>query len=447
MMFGETKIPATAVPSKSLTGEIEVPGDKSISHRALLLGAIANGKTRISGLLESEDVLNTANAVAALGAIVLRDGNDWLVQGTGNGALLAPEGPLDFGNSGTGARLAMGLVSPYDFATRFIGDASLSSRPMGRILNPLREMGLQVEQSSSGKPDQLPLTIRGVRHMAPISYKVPVPSAQVKSAVLLAGLNIAGITEVIEPVMTRDHTERMLAGFGAEINVHINDDGARHISLVGQLKLDAQDITVPGDPSSASFAAVAGLIVPNSDITIKNILLNETRTGLFKTLQEMGADLSIENEHQSSGETIGDIRVRTSLLKGVTVPADRAPSMIDEYPVLAVAAGFAKGETAMLGLEELRVKECDRLAVTAKCLQQNGVDCTEDGNSLVVRGGPVEGGGNIETHFDHRIAMSFLVMGQAAENPVSVDDVSPIATSFPEFIELMNGLGAKIQQA
>ncbi len=434
------------MPSKGLTGKIEVPGDKSISHRALLLGAIASGQTRISGLLESEDVLNTARAVASLGAIVSRDGNDWLVQGTGNGALLAPERPLDFGNSGTGARLAMGLVAPYDFATRFVGDASLSSRPMGRILNPLREMGLQVEQSSSGRPDQLPLTICGARHMAPISYIVPVPSAQVKSAVLLAGLNTPGMTEVIEPVMTRDHTERMLAGFGADINIHTDHDGARHILLVGQGELKAQMITVPGDPSSASFAVVAGLIVPNSEVTIKNILLNETRTGLFKTLREMGADLLVNNERQSGGETIGDIRVRTSALNGVTVPADRAPSMIDEYPVLAVAAGFAKGETKMLGLEELRVKECDRLAVTARCLQQNGVDITEANSSLVVRGGSVKGGGNIETLLDHRIAMSFLVMGMAAENPVSVDDISPIATSFPEFVELMNGLGAKIRQ-
>ena len=309
--------------------------------------------------------------------------------------MLKPETALDFGNSGTGVRLAMGLVAPYDFKVKFIGDASLSSRPMGRILNPLREMGLQVHQHSKTN-DQLPLSIKGSRNMAPISYRVPMPSAQVKSAVLLAGLNIPGTTTVIEPVMTRDHTERMLAGFGADISIKIDADDERHISIVGQGQLQGQYITVPGDPSSASFAVVAGLIVPNSEIRIKNILLNPSRIGLFTSLMEMGADLKISNERESGGELIGDITVRASRLKGVTIPELRAPSMIDEYPILAVAASFAEGETRMLGLDELRVKECDRLAVTAVGLVQNGVDCEEGENSLTIRGSAaVKGGGKI----------------------------------------------------
>ena len=445
MSHGEKKVPATALPSKNLSGRIHVPGDKSISHRSLLLGGVASGETRVSGLLESEDVLNTSKAMVALGATISKDGDEWVIFGTGNGALLKPDDALDFGNSGTGARLAMGLVAPYDFETKFIGDASLSSRPMGRILNPLREMGLQVQQHSS-VDDQLPLTISGSRHMAPITYRVPMPSAQVKSAVLLAGLNLPGTTTVLEPVMTRDHTERMLAGFGADISIETDGDQARKITIVGQGSLVGQNITVPGDPSSASFAVVAGLIVPDSEICIKNILLNPSRIGLFTSLIDMGADLKISNERESGGELIGDITVRTSKLKGVTVPAERAPSMIDEYPVLAVAASFAEGETIMLGLDELRVKECDRLAVTATGLAQNGVDCEEGDNSLTVRGGAsVKGGGTIETHLDHRIAMSFLIMGLAADNPVSVDDVSIINTSFPEFLGLMSKLGARIE--
>jgi 3-phosphoshikimate 1-carboxyvinyltransferase len=444
MSHGEKKVPATALPSINLSGQIHVPGDKSISHRSLLLGGVASGETRVSRLLESEDVLNTAKAMAALGATISKDGDEWVIFGTGNGALLKPDGALDFGNSGTGARLAMGLVAPYDFETKFIGDASLSSRPMGRILNPLREMGLQVQQHSS-VDDQLPLTISGSRYMAPITYRVPMPSAQVKSAVLLAGLNIPGTTTVIEPVMTRDHTERMLAGFGADISVETDSDQVRIISIVGQGKLEGQNITVPGDPSSASFAVVAGLIVPDSEICIKNILLNPSRIGLFTSLIEMGADLKISNKRESGGELIGDITVRTSKLKGVTVPASRAPSMIDEYPVLSIAASFAEGETRMLGLDELRVKECDRLTVTAVGLALNGVDCKEAGNSLIVRGGnSVKGGGSVETHLDHRIAMSFLIMGLAAKNEVSVDDVNIINTSFPEFLSLMRGLGARI---
>ena len=436
-----TPVPLTSSPVQGLSGTINVPGDKSISHRSLILGAVADGQTTITGLLEADDVMATAGAMKALGAKVEKVGDRWLVNGMGNGALLEPTGPLDFGNAGTGSRLTMGLVTGYDFPVSFIGDASLSSRPMGRVLNPLRETGLQVDTAEG---DRLPLTVHGAPLPAPITYTVPVASAQVKSAVLLAGLNIAGTTTVIEPVMTRDHTEKMLKGFGANITVTTSEDGVRHISLVGQTDLQAQDVTVPGDPSSSSFAIVAGLIVPDSDLTVENVLLNPTRTGLFDTLLEMGADLQISNRRQSGGEDIGDIRVRTSNLKGVTVPAERAPSMIDEYPVLAVAAAFAEGETKMLGLEELRVKECDRLAVTARGLEANGVDCTEGEDTLAVRGGPVQGGGDVETYLDHRIAMAFLVMGMAAEKPVSVDDTVMINTSFREFVPLMTSLGAKL---
>lgn len=437
-----TPVPLTSSPVQGLSGTINVPGDKSISHRSLILGAVADGQTKITGLLEADDVMATAGAMKALGAKVEKIGDEWLVNGMGNGALLEPNGPLDFGNAGTGSRLTMGLVTGYDFPVSFIGDASLSSRPMGRVLNPLRETGLQVD---SAEGDRLPLTIHGAPLPAPITYRVPVASAQVKSAVLLAGLNIAGTTTVIEPIMTRDHTEKMLQGFGAKITVTTNKDGTRHISLVGQTDLLAQDVTVPGDPSSSSFAIVAGLIVPGSDLTVENVLLNPTRTGLFDTLLEMGADLQISNRRQSGGEDIGDIRVRTSKLKGVTIPAERAPSMIDEYPVLAVAASFAEGETKMLGLDELRVKECDRLAVTARGLEANGVDCTEGEDDLTIRGGAVPGGGNVETHLDHRIAMAFLVMGMAAEQPVSVDDTVMINTSFREFVPLMTSLGAMLK--
>jgi 3-phosphoshikimate 1-carboxyvinyltransferase len=438
-----TPVPMTSSPVTQLTGSISVPGDKSISHRSRLLGAIADGQTRVSGLLEADDVMATAGAMRALGANIRKQGDTWLVDGMGNGALLEPTEPLDFGNAGTGSRLAMGLVAGYDFPVSFVGDASLSSRPMGRVLNPLRETGLQVD---SAEGDRLPLTVHGAPMPLPITYRVPVASAQVKSAILLAGLNIAGTTTVIEPVMTRDHTEKMLAGFGAEITISVDDDGARHISVKGQTDLTAQDIVVPCDPSSSSFPIVAALIVPGSDVTVKNVLLNPTRTGLFDTLVEMGADLTISNRRVSGGEDIGDIRVRHSLLKGVTVPADRAPSMIDEYPVLSVAASFAEGETVMLGLEELRVKECDRLAATARGLEANGVECVEGEDTLTVRGGAgvVSGGGAVQTLLDHRIAMSFLVMGMASQKPVAVDDTFMINTSFREFAPLMTSLGANL---
>jgi 3-phosphoshikimate 1-carboxyvinyltransferase len=436
--------PLSALPSGPLTGRVTVPGDKSISHRALMLGALAIGETRIEGLLEADDVLATAAAMRGFGASVERDGEGtWRVSGLGTGGLLEPEGVLDFGNAGTGARLTMGIAGAHPFATTFVGDASLSRRPMGRVLEPLREMGTEVIARTG---DRLPLTLRGADPMAPIVYRVPVPSAQVKSAVLLAGLNIEGVTTVIEPVATRDHTERMLQGFGADISVAVDADGARVIRLVGRPELRGQAIVVPADPSSAAFLIVAGLLVEGSELTVENVLLNPARTGLLTTLREMGADLLIKNERLSGGEAIGDVRVRASRLKGVTVPAERAPAMIDEYPVLAVAASFAEGRTVMEGLEELRVKESDRLAAVARGLEANGVVCSEGKASLAVEGGRARGGGRVATHLDHRIAMSFLVMGLAAERPVTVDDTAMIATSFPSFVPLLSKLGARFSE-
>jgi 3-phosphoshikimate 1-carboxyvinyltransferase len=433
--------PLTALPSGPLRGRVVVPGDKSISHRSLMLGALAIGETMVTGLLESADIMATADAMRAFGARIERDADGlWHVHGLGTGGLLEPQGVIDFGNAGTGVRLTVGIAGAHAFATTFTGDASLVKRPMARVLEPLREMGAEVISRSG---DRLPLTIRGADPMAPIVYRVPVPSAQVKSAVLFAALNIEGVTTVIEPVATRDHTERMLKGFGADISTTPDGDGATVIRLVGRPKLKAQPVTVPADPSSAAFLIVAGLLVPDSDVTVANVLLNPARTGLLTTLREMDADLSIENERLSGGETIGDVRVRASRLKGVTVPPERAPSMIDEYPVLAIAASFAEGRTLMQGLEELRVKESDRLAAVARGLAANDVSCREGEASLVVEGGRVRGGGNIATHLDHRIAMSFLVMGLAAERPVTVDDSETIGTSFPSFVELLRGLGAK----
>ncbi len=446
MSHAEDVVPATARRSPALSGTARVPGDKSISHRSFMFGGLASGQTRITGLLEGEDVMRTGEAMKAMGARIEKHGAEWVIDGTGNGALLEPEGPLDFGNAGTGSRLTMGLVGTYDMETTFIGDASLSKRPMGRVLDPLRQMGVQVVKSAEG--DRMPLTLRGPRAAAPIRYRVPMASAQVKSAVLLAGLNTPGITTVIEPVMTRDHTEKMLKGFGANLEVETDSEGVRHIRIEGQGKLTGQVIAVPGDPSSAGFPLVAALIVPGSDVTIENVLMNPTRTGLLLTLQEMGGRIEVLNRRNAGGEDVADLRVRGSELKGVTVPAGRAPSMIDEYPVLAVAASFAEGETLMQGLEELRVKESDRLAAVARGLEVNGVDCTEGKDWLSVRGRPGGkgiGGGTVATHLDHRIAMSFLVMGLTAEKSVTVDDRAMIATSFPEFMDLMRGLGAEIE--
>jgi 3-phosphoshikimate 1-carboxyvinyltransferase len=444
--------PATARKSSALSGTARVPGDKSISHRSMMFGGLASGETRVTGLLEGEDVMRTGAAMKAMGAHIEKHGAEWVIRGTGNGALLQPEGPLDFGNAGTGSRLTMGLVGTYDMETTFIGDASLSGRPMGRVLEPLRQMGVQVLKATPG--DRMPITLHGPKHAAPITYRVPMASAQVKSAVLLAGLNTPGITTVIEPVMTRDHTEKMLKGFGANLSVETDERGVRHIFIEGQGKLTGQTIAVPGDPSSAGFPLVAALIVPGSDIVIENVLMNPTRTGLLLTLQEMGGKIDILNPRNAGGEDVADLRVRYSELKGVAVPPERAPSMIDEYPVLAVAASFAEGETLMQGLEELRVKESDRLSAVANGLKLNGVDCTEGEASLAVRGKPGGKGlgghpngqdTTVQTHLDHRIAMSFLVMGLATEKPVTIDDAAMIATSFPEFMGLMKGLGAEIE--
>ncbi|MBD9637727.1 3-phosphoshikimate 1-carboxyvinyltransferase [Ensifer sp. ENS07] len=447
MSHGSGPRPATARKSADLRGSIRIPGDKSISHRALMLGGLASGETRITGLLQGADVLATGRAMQAMGARIRKEADTFIVDGVGNGALLAPEAPLDFGNAGTGCRLAMGLAGVYDFETTFLGDASLSRRPMARVLEPLREMGAQVRAAAG---DRLPVTLRGPKTPAPITYRVPVASAQVKSAVLLAGLNAPGITTVIEPVMTRDHTERMLEAFGAALTVETDVSGVRTIRLDGRGKLTGQEIDVPGDPSSAAFPLVAALIVPGSDITITNVLMNPTRTGLILTLKEMGGDIEVIGSRQVGGEDVGDLRVRHSELSGVTVPEERAASMIDEYPALAIAAAFAEGNTVMAGLDELRVKESDRFAAIAGGLKRNGVDCEEGASSLVVRGrrdGKGLGsaaGATVNTHLDHRIAMSFLIFGLASEHPVTVDDVSMVATSFPEFMDLMTSLGARI---
>jgi 3-phosphoshikimate 1-carboxyvinyltransferase len=428
-----------------------MPGDKSISHRSMMLGGLAAGRTTVSGLLEGEDVLRTRDAMIAMGAKIGKQGETWIVDGVGNGCLIEPVAPLDFGNAGTGSRLTMGLVGTYDMTTQFTGDASLSGRPMGRVLDPLRLMGVQVEASPG---DRMPLTLRGPKIANPIEYRVPMASAQVKSAVILAGLNTPGVTTVIEPVMTRDHTEKMLAGFGAHLTVETDNAGTRIIRIEGQGTLTGQTIEVPGDPSSAAFPMVAALIVPGSDIVIENALMNPTRTGLILTLQEMGASIEIMNARNSGGEDVADLRVRHSQLTGVSVPAERAPSMIDEYPVLAVAASFASGQTVMNGLDELRVKESDRLAAVARGLEANGVDCSEGPDWLSVRGvpggkglGAVGSGVVVATHLDHRIAMSFLVMGLASEKPVTIDDAAMIVTSFPQFMGLMGGMGAMIESA
>ena len=436
--------PLTARGSRDLKGELRLPGDKSISHRALMLGAVAIGETRISGLLESEDVLNTAKAMAALGADVRQaDDGTWRVNGVGVAGLRTPEAPLDFGNSGTGVRHALGLMASSPIEARCVGDASLSKRPMGRVIDPLQRIGARFQAAEGGR---LPLTITGARHAVPISYRLPVASAQVKSAVLYAGLNTPGRTTVIEPVATRDHTERMLGAFGARISYGTDVDG-RHIAIDGQNELKAQAIAVPGDPSSAAFLIVAALLSEGSDLTIRNVMLNPTRSGLLETLIEMGGSIEILHRRSEGGEETGDVRIRASRLKGVDVPAARAPSMIDEYPVLAIAASFASGTTKMEGLEELRVKESDRLAAVEAGLVANGVACRSGHDRLEVTGGAVPGGGVVATHLDHRIAMAFLVMGLASRNPVTVDDGRMIATSFPAFLEAMSGIGARIDPA
>ena len=431
---------STARKSGPLAGDVTVPGDKSISHRALILGALATGVTRVSGLLEAEDVIATSRALEAMGAGVLRGASGWEIRGRGVGGLHAPAGPLDFGNSGTGARLMMGVVAGHPFDAKLTGDASLRGRPMGRVLTPLREMGLGVLEEG----DRLPLTLQGTGDLVPIRYALPVPSAQVKSAVLLAGLHAPGVTSVVEPEATRDHTERMLRHFGATIAEEASDEG-RVISITGDAELVGREVTVPGDPSSAAFLVAATLLVPNSRVTIRGVLCNPTRTGFLETVKEMGAQIVYENQREENGEPIADITVATGPLAGVTVPAERAPAMIDEYPVLAVLAAFASGETRMEGLGELRVKESDRLASTAAGLAACGVAHAIDGDTLKVSGGDaVPGGATVATHMDHRIAMAFLVLGLGAEQPVAIDDASMIATSFTGFADLMTGLGADI---
>lgn len=443
-MKATTAKPLAVMRASPLKGRIRLPGDKSISHRALIFGALATGTTRIRGLLESEDVVNTARAVSALGAPAEKRGDVWEVKGRGPGGLRQPTEPLDFGNSGTGARLMMGVIAGHPITVQMTGDASLSRRPMRRVLAPLMQMGLEVIETGR---EMLPLTLRGTSELIPIVYPLPVPSAQVKSAVLLAGLHAAGETTVIEHEATRDHTERMLRHFGANVRI-MDKEGGRAITIRGDAELSGRDILVPGDPSSAAFLVAAALIVPGSDITIEGLLINPTRTGLYTTLQEMGGDVTLLNQREEGGEPIADIRVRASELKGVRVPAERAPSMIDEYPVLAAISAFAKGTTQMDGLAELKVKESDRLQATATGLEVNGVTVRIDGDSLIVDGKQrLKGGGLVATHLDHRIAMAFLTAGLASEKPITVDDTTMIATSFPEFRGLMETLGATYQEA
>lgn len=436
--------PLTARQSGPVQGRARVPGDKSISHRALILGALTVGETAVGGLLEGEDVLHTANAMRALGAHLERTGEQaWRIRGVGVAGFAQPVGPLDFGNSGTGCRLAIGAVAGSPVTVTFVGDESLRSRPMRRVLDPLEKMGARVLEVADG--GRLPLTIRGAADPIPIIYEPPVASAQLKSAVLLAGLAAPGETIVIEAEATRDHTERLLKHFGAKITSKSHGEHGRRIVLKGQPELEPANVLVPADPSSAAFPLVAALLAPGSELVLEAVMTNPLRTGLLTTLREMGASIEVVDKRDDGGEEIGDLRVRTSALKGVDVPAERAPSMIDEYPILAVAASFAEGVTRMRGLQELRVKESDRLAATVDMLRANGVAAEIEGDDLIVQGkGRPAGGAEVKTHMDHRIAMSALVMGLASENPVRIDDSAFIATSFPGFVELMRSIGADL---
>ncbi|HTW53755.1 MAG TPA: 3-phosphoshikimate 1-carboxyvinyltransferase [Stellaceae bacterium] len=437
---------AASRPKAPLAGAVRVPGDKSISHRALMIGALAIGRTEIYGLLEGEDVLCTAAAMRAMGAGVERLGDGrWRVDGVGIGGLAEPENVLDVGNSGTAARLLFGVLATHPFTSFVTGDASLRSRPMRRVTDPLARFGARF---TAREGDRLPIAVTGVVDPVPVEYRLPVPSAQVKSAVLLAGLNTPGETTVIEPQMTRDHTERMLRHFGATVRVAPAEGGGKRITLVGQPELVAAPIVVPTDISSAAFAIVAGLVVPGSEVTVEGVGLNPSRTGLLECLAEMGADIAYLAERVEGGEPVADLRVRAGALKGADIPASRAPTMIDEYPVLAVAASCARGRTIMRGLAELRVKESDRLAGMATGLSACGVKVAVEGDDLIVDGdgGPPQGGATIETRLDHRIAMAYLVLGLAAKSPVQIDDARPIATSFPGFVPLMNRLGAGLPE-
>lgn len=436
--------PLKSSKAAALSGAVRVPGDKSISHRALMFGALAVGESRVEGLLEGDDVLRTALAMRALGAEVERlDDGTWRLFGRGVGGLMEPDDMLDLGNSGTGARLMMGLVATHPFTTFFTGDASLRSRPMKRVAEPLSRMGAQFVTREGGR---LPAAVVGTRNPVPVTYELPVASAQVKSAILLAGLNTPGVTTVIEKEATRDHTELMLKNFGANVEVEYLADGRRSISVTGFPELTGRHVVVPADPSSAAFPAVAALLVPGSQVTLSGVGMNPLRTGLYQTLREMGADITFANPREEGGEPVADLVLKASALRGVDVPADRAPSMIDEYPVLAVAAAFATGTTRMNGLSELRVKESDRFAAVMRGLLACGVRVEEEGDTMIVHGtgAPPPGGATIAVNLDHRIAMSFLVLGMAAQAPVAVDDAEAIETSFPGFEDLMNGLGARI---
>ena len=442
-----------SIRSSGLRGEIRCPGDKSISHRALIFGGLAVGPTTIEGLLEGEDVLNTVKALEALGVTIewpdqLDGKGAWTIHGRGVGGLAEPETVLDMGNSGTGARLLLGVLASHPLSAVVTGDASLSRRPMERVTAPLSRMGAKFECRGAGL---MPIMVIGTGDPIPLIYESPVASAQVKSAILLAGLHARGATTVIEPAPTRDHTERMLRHFGAKVEtvpVKENAD-ASSVTVTGLPELTGQRVAVPGDPSSAAFLVVAALITEGSDITLENVGLNPLRTGLFGTLQEMGADITITNTREEAGEPVGDLQVRSSQLRGISVPAERAPSMIDEYPILAVAAACADGDTRMDGLSELRVKETDRLAAIADGLAACGVEAIIESDALIVKGrnGQVPGNAVVAVHLDHRIAMSFLVLGIAAEKPVSVDDDQAIATSYPDFISHMSAIGATLIKA
>jgi 3-phosphoshikimate 1-carboxyvinyltransferase len=443
-MHSETPEPKTFSASGPLRGTVRVPGDKSISHRALMFASLAIGKSTITGLLEGEDVLATAAAMRAMGAKITRgEDGTWTVYGAGVGGLMQPATALDMGNSGTSTRLLMGLVASHDITATFIGDASLSKRPMGRVSEPLSLIGAEFKASPGGT---LPMMVRGICPAVPITYRLPVASAQVKSAVLLAGLNSPGITTVIEPIPTRDHSERMLRGFGADLSVETDADGVRTIRLVGEAELKPQNIEVPGDPSSAAFPIVAALITPGSEVTVTHVGMNPTRNGIYKMLEAMGADLTYSNEREVGGEPVADITARYSKLTGITVPAEVAPSMIDEFPVFFVAASMATGQTMTSGLDELRVKESDRLALMAAGLKAIGATVEERDDGLVIYGSggePLEGGVAVNSALDHRIAMSFAVAGQHCYHGVTVDDVSPIATSFPTFETMLTNLKAR----